>query len=86
MSTNVHAVINAAADEADNLLEGVTKPAEARPLLLEWLAENHSGLDPAQRETVTAEVLALLEKEGFFVGGGPDQDEPDPDDGSEPDE
>ncbi len=86
MSTNVHAVINAAADEADTLLDGVVKPAEARPILKEWLADNHPELSPTDRDAVITEVLALLDEEDFFSvdAGGLDTDEPA--DGTEPDE
>ncbi|HLP02546.1 MAG TPA: hypothetical protein VK163_11030 [Opitutaceae bacterium] len=85
MSTNVQAVINAAADEADNLLEGVLKPADARPLLLEWLGGKYPGLTQSERDAVVAEVLSVLEREEFFeVAFGDDNDDP-PENG-EPDE
>lgn len=73
MSTRVQAVINAAADEADSLLEGIATPTEAKPLLAEWLADHHPDLPPPERQQVVAEVIAVLEREGFFaVGAGGD--------------
>ncbi|MFT3828787.1 MAG: hypothetical protein QM691_03675 [Opitutaceae bacterium] len=84
MSNHVQAVINAAADEADSLLEGVMKPADARPLLFDWLGENHPGLTQSERDAVVSEVLSLLAHEGFFAAAGGDEgdaasenDEPD---------
>ncbi len=71
MSTNVQAVINAAADEADSLLEGVATPADAKPILQEWLADNHPKLPKAERQQVVLGVLALLEQEGFFEASEP---------------
>ncbi len=78
MSTNVQAVINAAADEADTLLQGAANPAEAKPLILDWLAANHPALPKAERLQVVAGVLTLLEREGFFTcqAGGDDWDGP----------
>ncbi|HLP10178.1 MAG TPA: hypothetical protein VK178_18595 [Opitutaceae bacterium] len=77
MSTTVQAVINAAADEADTLLEGIVKPADARPLLLEWLGEHHPGLTGSERDAIVGKVLSLLEHEGFFEAAvGDDNDEP----------
>ena len=78
METNVQAVIKAAADEADSLLEGIANPAEAKPALMEWLADNHSALTKPERLQVVAGVLSLLAREGFFEGaaGGDDWDVP----------
>jgi hypothetical protein len=86
MSTNVQAVINGAADEADSLLEGIANPAEAKPVLLEWLADNHSALTKPERLQVVAGVLSLLAREGFFscAAGGDESD--DPSEAGEPDE
>ena len=70
MNTNLQAVINLAADEADSLLDGVATPAEARPVLMDWLADNHPSLRKAEHLQIVSGVLALLEREGFFTGTG----------------
>ena len=86
MSLNLQAVIDAAADEADTVLDGVATPAEAKPLLREWLAENHPALTKTESDQVIAGTLRLLDREGFFAvadrGDGWDE----PGDGAEPDE
>ncbi len=86
MSTNVHAVINAAADEADTLLDGVVKPADARPILKDWLADNHPDLSQSDRDAVITEVIALLDEEDFFTVGSGAIDDDEPADTGEPDE
>ena len=58
MKTIVQAVINAVADEADVLLQDVSTAAEAKPLLMEWLADHH----PDHREGEPAGLpLAVLD-------------------------
>lgn len=77
MSTSVHAVINAAADEADTLLEGVATPTEAKPILAEWVTDNYPALPKPERAEAVAGVIELLEREGFFAvsaGGDPSAD------------
>lgn len=86
MSTNVQAVINAAADEADTLLQGAANPAEAKPLLLEWLADNQPAMPKPERLEVVAGVLTLLEREGFFTGAAGGDDWDGPGEGAEADE
>ncbi len=86
MSNSVQAVINAAADEADSLLEGIATPTEAKPLLKEWLAEHHPAIPLPERDAVVAGILALLEREGFFQVGAGSADSADPGDTGEPDE
>lgn len=70
MKPEVRSVINAAADEADGLLEGIESPAEAKQVLLEWVTDNHPALPKAERAHVVREVLSLLEEEGFFENSG----------------
>ncbi len=86
MSINVQAVINAAADEADNLLEGVANAAEAKPLLREWLADNHPSIPKAERDKIVVGVIGLLEREGFFGSSGHGDSWDDAGEGGEPDE
>jgi monomeric isocitrate dehydrogenase len=59
-------IINAVADEADDLLAGVSKKNEARIVLLDYLADNHPDLSPGDSARVASGVLALLDQEGFF--------------------
>ena len=66
----LQAIISAAADEADGFLGGVTSPAEARPLILEWLTDNQPGLTAPDRQKVVQDLLAVLEREGFFELAG----------------
>jgi len=67
---NLDAIINAAADEADDFLAGVRSMAEARPAIRDYLKENFPDLGPAESQRVTAGLLAILEEEGFFAAGG----------------
>jgi len=78
MNTNLQAVINFAADEADSLLDGVATPAEAKPVLMDWLADTHPTLQQTERLQVVAGVLEILGRESFFptAGTGDNADEP----------
>ena len=67
MKTIVQSVINAVADEADVLLQGVSTAAEAKPLLLEWLADHHPELPLDGRLQVVQSVIAILKEEEFFT-------------------
>ena len=86
MSTNVQTVVNAAADEADLLLEGVGTVAEAKPMLLDWLADNHPELPKAERTQVVQAVIALLLREGFFESGVQQESMADASEFGEPDD
>ena len=86
MNTNLQAVINFAADEADSLLDGVVTPAEARPVLMDWLADNHPSLRKAEHLQIVSGVLALLEREGFFASSGGGDGAEDPSESDEADE
>lgn len=70
---DLKAIINAVADEADDLLAGVPKKADARVIILDYLADNHPDLSPGDSARVTSGVLALLDQEGFFeISAGSD--------------
>ncbi len=86
MKTIVQAVINAVADEADVLLQGVSTVAEAKPLLMEWLADHHPELAVDGQLQVVQSVLALLREEGFFTGGERQETMADASEVGEPDE
>ena len=55
---NLQAIISAAADEADGFLHGVVNPVEAKPLIVEWLADNQPGLTAPDRQKVVQGLLA----------------------------
>lgn len=61
------AIIDAAANEADEFLVGISTMTEARPAIRDYLAKKHSNLAPGEIQRVTAGVLAILEEEGFFA-------------------
>ena len=67
---NLQSIINAAADEADEFLDGITTAAEARPAIAEWVNDNHPELTAADRQKAMQGILALLGREGFFEGRG----------------
>jgi hypothetical protein len=86
MSTNVQAVINTVADEADLLLDGIATVSEAKPLLLDWLADNHPELPKTERSQVVQTVIDLLAREGFFAGGAQQEPMSDATEFGEPDD
>jgi len=63
---SVQDIINAAADDADELLVGVSTMTEARPAIRDYLKARHPTLVPTDEARVIAGVLAILEEEGFF--------------------
>ena len=66
MPDSLQYIVNTAADEADDFLRGVTSVSEAKPVILEWLADRHPGLPPPERQKIVQGLLALLDREGFF--------------------
>ena len=66
MKSIIQAVANAVANEADMLLQDVSTATEAKPLLMEWLADHHPDLPMDGRLQVVQSVIALLKSEGFF--------------------
>jgi hypothetical protein len=85
---NVQDIINAAADDADDFLAGVSSMTEARPAIREYLKAHNHKLTPTDEARVIAGLLAILEEEGFFeaaagaeemddaISGGGSDDEP----------
>lgn len=86
MKNIVQAVIDSVADEADELLQGVNTVAEAKPLLLEWLADHHPALPMEGRRQVAQSVIAILEAEEFFTAAGQPESMADASEFGEPDE
>jgi len=60
------AIVSAICDQADGFLEGVTKPAEAKAGIAEWLTIHHPKLTPEEKKTIIAQAVSILENEGFF--------------------
>ena len=67
---NVQDIINAAADDADDFLAGISSMTEARPAIREYLQSNYPGLPAPDQERIVAGVLAILEEEEFFQAAG----------------
>jgi len=63
---NLERIINEAADEADEVLNGIRIAKEARPVIQEWIVERHPELSLADQTKVASGVLSILKKEGFF--------------------
>lgn len=62
----IQEIINALADEADEILDGVSTKKEARTILRDYLDGNHPELDQTERGQVLAELFEILEGEEFF--------------------
>jgi len=69
---SVQEIINAAADDADDFLAGVSSMTEARPAIRDYLKARHPSLAPPDEARVIAGLLALLEEEGFFASAAGD--------------
>lgn len=76
------AIINEIADQADDLLEGVSKRDEARAAVAELLTIKHPSLSGLDRTKVIDGVMAILEEEGFFEQRAGDSDDDSSDDNS----
>jgi hypothetical protein len=66
IAMNMERIINEAADEADEVLNGIRVAKEARPVIQEWISERHPELSGTDRTKVAAGVIAILQREGFF--------------------
>ena len=86
MKSIVQSMINAVADEADVLLQDVSTVTEAKPLLLEWLADHHPELPMDGRMQVVQSVIAILKDEEFFTTAGGPESPADASEVGEPDE
>lgn len=60
------AIIAQICDQADSFLAGVTKLPEAKAGIAEWLTINYHTLPSADKKTVIAQAMGILESEGFF--------------------
>ncbi len=66
---NLKTLIDETANRADEVLGGCTNPSEARSLLLELLATEHPVIPLPDRQKIAAQVIAILDNEGFFESG-----------------
>ncbi len=66
------AIANQLCDEADDLLAGIGKRADARAAITEAVALRHGRLAPADKRAVIDQVMATLDREGFFEGSAGD--------------
>ena len=65
----IEAIINEAADEADDFLSGMDSVAEARAMIKEHLQDHHPELEADEIDEVTSGVLSVLREEGSFDHG-----------------
>ena len=63
---DLDAIINEVADEADDVLSGISVRKDARTTLSEHIQANHAELPPDDRLIVVRGVMAILDKEDFF--------------------
>lgn len=59
-------IVSEICDQADEFLAGVTKHAEAKAGIAEWLTIHHLKLPPADKKTVIDQAMRILDREGFF--------------------
>jgi len=69
---NLKALVDGIANQADELLAGCTSRFDANTTILEYLTAKHRNMSLADRRTVAAQVLAILQNEGFFESGPAD--------------
>lgn len=75
---SLKSIIEAIANQADDLFEGVSSRDHARAGISEQITMDYSHLSPVDRQRVTDGVMAILEEEGFFnatPGGGGERDD-----------
>ena len=68
MTGDLRPIIHEIADQADDFLAGARDRAQARAGISELLTMDYPDLNPADRSTVTAAVMKVLEAEDFFGG------------------
>ena len=74
---NLHDIIDAVADQADDFLAGADNRAQARAGIMELLNADYPGLTHADRKTVADRVMDILDREGFFESTPGGESEPD---------
>ncbi len=60
-------IVSDICDHADEFLAGVTKRAEAKAGIDEWLTIHHLQLLPDQRAGIIRQAMDVLEREEFFA-------------------
>lgn len=66
MPVNLRPIIDEIADRADDFLADVSDRSQARAGISELLTMDYPELNPTDRGTVVAGVMAVLEDEDFF--------------------
>ncbi len=59
-------IINEVADEADDVLSGISVRKDARTTLSEHIQANHAELPPDDRLIVVRGIMKILDNEDFF--------------------
>ena len=83
---DLDAIINEVADEADDVLSGISVRKDARITLEEHIQANHAELPPDDRLIVVRGIMKILDNEDFFSADltktdsvwGPGSDDADP--------
>lgn len=60
-------IVSDICDHADEFLAGVTKRAEAKAGIEEWLTIHHLQLQPDEKAVIIRQAMGVLEEEEFFV-------------------
>jgi hypothetical protein len=63
---DLDAITNEVADQADEILSGISDRKDARTTLSEHIQANHSEMPPDDRLIVVRGIMAILDKEDFF--------------------
>lgn len=60
-------IVSDICDHADEFLAGVTKRAEAKAGIEEWLTIHHLQLQPDEKAVIIRQAMEVLEHEDFFA-------------------
>ena len=69
---DTRAIANQLCDEADDMLAGLSKRTDARAAVAETVNIRHGKLPPADKKAIIDQVIAILDREGFFDGSAGD--------------
>ena len=71
---DLKSIVSEVCDQADDFLAGVTKRAEARAGIAEWLTMHYSMMSPADKKAAIEQAMRILGNEDFFerVAGNED--------------
>lgn len=63
----IKSIVSDICDHADEFLAGVTKRADAKAGIEEWLTIHHLSLQPDERAVIIRHAMDVLEHEEFFA-------------------